>query len=95
MYQISSESPEFDGRYYRKHFGLFFFWTHCTFRDSVLTGSQVFFDYLFTTANPSVRLSVRPSGSVGYLISDEFLVILVLEPQFTYWGTRKSPTRQC
>ena len=27
VYQISSESPEFYGRYYKKHFGLFF-WIH-------------------------------------------------------------------
>jgi len=27
--QISSQLPEFCRRYYRKHFGLFFFWTRC------------------------------------------------------------------
>ena len=29
MCQISSQLPKFCRRYYRKHFGLFFFWTRC------------------------------------------------------------------
>jgi len=31
--QISSELPEFYRRYYRIHFGLSFFWTHCIARN--------------------------------------------------------------
>ena len=47
MCQISSQLPEFYTRYYRKHFGLFFFWTRC--RCHVLCRSVA--DALLTVMN--------------------------------------------